>query len=285
MKAKIMMMISALTVCAMPMHATLKDGLEMLFMPKEEPQATTIKVLIAHDQPGVILETKGRYRVVDPNTEKVLATRYAGKRKFIQPMREGLRWGESFPGCHQLKFVPETPQGTINVEGVEYKGSIYVYSINGIINVVNEVDIEDYVASILTIKFKENLAPEGMAAIAIAERTNALYEAENPKTVYWAVDAEQVGYQGHAITSYANRVDRAVQLTRNMVMSRTAAYEGVITPFPAYWHNMAKESKAKGQTVISKVSLQDVQTMADSGDHAAQILNRAFPDSSIQLIH
>jgi SpoIID/LytB domain protein len=52
----------------------------------------------------------------------------------------------------------------------------------------------------------------------------------------WHVEAEEVGYQGHAITLQNLSADRAIDNTRHMVLS----YHGV--PFPATW---TKDSAGK----------------------------------------
>src|SRR5262249_11555913 len=147
---------------------------------------------------GVVLEVKGKYKIFDPHTKEHISTRYTGKRKFIQAVSDGLKWGEEFPGVHQLLVTPDGPDVTIIVDGIEYHGPVYVYDIGGTISVVNQVPVEEYVSSILSQHYREPLSPETLAAIAIAARTSAYYSAENPKSDYWSIDAQQMGYQGFA---------------------------------------------------------------------------------------
>lgn len=268
---------------AMPVEGNIVENLQQIFQSQTQHEAKFIKVLLVHDQPGVTIETKGKYSLYDPLTNSHIVTRTSGKRKFIHPTADGLRWGEEFPSSHQLKFVPESPQGTIIVDGLEYKGNVFVYNIHDKIFVVNEVNIEDYVESVLTPEYKEPISNEALAAIVIAARTNALFSAENPKTKFWAVDAAVVGYYGYAITTQQKKIDEAVKFTRNMVLSRTAAYEGVVTPFPAILSQAIAPSK--GKEVVARISLNDVVSLAEKGEHASQILLKAFPETSIQLIN
>ncbi len=278
-----------LALAVMPVVASLEaniiENLQQIFQSQPQPEPKLIKVLLAHDVPGVMLETKGKYTVIDPLTNQQVVSRNSSKRKFIQPTAEGLRWGEEFPSFHQLKFLPESPQGTIIVEGLEYKGSVYVYNIHDKIFVVNEVDVEDYITSILSPEFKEPMSQEALAAIVIAARTNALYSAQNPKSKFWSVDAAQTGYLGYAVTTQQKKIDEVVKFTRNMVMSRTAAYEGVVTPFPANLSQALAGHKGKDSVILSKISLKEIETLAEGGEHAAQILAKAFPETSIQLIN
>ncbi|MCB1119781.1 MAG: hypothetical protein KDK65_07465, partial [Chlamydiia bacterium] len=96
-----------------------------------EAKEPMIKVLIAHDVSGVVLEAKGRYQIYDPHTKEFVVKRAQGKRKLIQPLKEGLKWGEAFPDLYQLVFVPDSEKTTFLVDGVEYQGNVYVYDIGG----------------------------------------------------------------------------------------------------------------------------------------------------------
>lgn len=244
----------------------------------------SIRVLLAHDKPGAVLEVKGKYSIYDPLTNSHISTRFIGKRKYLQALRDGLQWGEAFPGVYQILIMPESEDTTTLVDGIEYKGAIYVYDVAGMISIVNAVDIEDYINTQLTAQSRDALPDEALAALAITARTNAYYLSTNPKSQYWAVDATQVGYQGHAITSRNSPVEKAINSTRYMIMSQSSSNEDMAMPFPAIWANGSKP--ANPQTVVeSKIPFNDAVAMAKKGDHAAQILGKAFPDTTIMLMY
>lgn len=243
-----------------------------------------IRVLIVHDKPGVILEVKGKYKIYDPHTKDHLTTRFVGKRKFIQAVQDGLKWGEEFPGLHQLMIVPDEKTTTTLVDGIEYRGPIFIYDIGGTISVINEVYIEDYLSSTLAQKYLSENSPELLAAIAIAARTAAYYAAENPKSQYWSVDANEAGYQGVAAIDLSSSMESAIHETRYMIMSNAAVGEDQINAFPAEWSN-AKNAYSSGPQVISRITLADALMLAQKGEHAAQILAKAFPGIKIELIH
>src|SRR5437588_276475 len=100
------------------------------FVKKEMP-APSIKVLLDHNRPGVVVEVKGEYKLYDPRTNEHMSTRFIGKRKYFQALKDGLQWGEEFPGLHQIKIEPSTAATTIIADGLEYRGSIYLYGIEG----------------------------------------------------------------------------------------------------------------------------------------------------------
>jgi stage II sporulation protein D len=243
-----------------------------------------IKVLVVHDQPGAVLEVKGKYKIVDPHTGEHISTRFIGKRKFIQAVRDGLKWGEEFPGIHQLLIIPDERVTTTIVDGIEYHGQIYIYDIGGSISVVNRVFLEDYLSSILAQRYRQEISPEALAAIAIAARTSAYYWLENSKSPYWSVDGRQVGYQGYAAVNQGTPIEHAIYKTRHMVMSQSLATEEGMHPFLAEWKQSEHSDKAARSTV-SLITLEEADAMAKQGAHAAQILAQAFPGMKIELIY
>lgn len=238
-----------------------------------------IKILIVHDQPGAVLEVDGKYQIFDPHTDSLLSTRFIGKRKFVQALRDSLKWGEEFPGIHQIKIVPDEKKTMTMVDGVNYKGNIYIYDIGGTISIVNEVDIEDYLKSILSAQFDSHLPEEELAAIAIAARTNAYYQAQNPKNTYWAVDASKVGYEGNSKVQDLSPILKAIHSTKHMVLEK----EGKL--FPAEWGSSTGGKNSREKVDFSRISLFEAEELAKKGEHAAQILSKAFPGSYVKLIN
>lgn len=260
-----------LTLCTLTTSA--EAGLFSRLVGKKErvQRPPTVNILLFHDKPGAVIEIKGPYKMYDPLTNDLVATRFIGKRRYMQHLTDGLQWGEEFPGQHQLAIVPESPYTTIIVDGIEYNGTIMIYGIEGCISAVNVVDIEDYLKLQLPSRFREPLSDELMAAIAIAARTNVYYESLNPPCPYWTVDAQQVGFQGFATMEGNSAIDRALDATRFIVL----AYDKGATrdPFPI---NL--------QALFSpNVTLPKAEEMAKKGDNAAKMLSQAFPGAALVL--
>lgn len=244
-----------------------------------------IDVVIINDQPGVMLEVKGKYQIYDPNTKKYISKRLMGKKKYIQAVSSGLKWGELFPGIYQIHIVPDDLSITTVVDGVEYQGSLFIYDIGGTISIVNRVDIEDYLSSSMPQQFHDPFSEETLAAIAIVARTNAFYQSQKLKNKFWAVDATQVGYRGLQSIEPNSEIDHAIKATRYMVLSNTGTYEGVVTPFPAQWGSVTGGQFSKQQGTFPLITLIEAEDMGEHNNHAAQILSKAFPDTHIELIH
>lgn len=266
------------SVVATPLHAGLFQSIgEYIWGAKAPPP--TLKVLIAHDKEKIGVEVRGGYHLYDPHTNEYLSNRFLSKGQYFQSVSGGLKWGEEFPGIHQLQIIPDDCSVML-VDGHRYHGSLYIYDIGGAVGIVNEVSIERYLRD--TLEAKENLSDEALAALAITARTKAYYAAEHPSSRFWAVDAAKVGYLGDKPPHSPTPIERAIAATRYMILSNTTAYEGSTTPFPAEWDTGCQTQE---DGVIAKVSLADAETMAKKGDNAAQILGRAFPGAVIALTY
>lgn len=284
MLVRLLLCLSAFVSLAIPAQADMWDSVKGFFSKKEAKEAPSIKVLVVHDQPGVILEVKGKYKIFDPNTSNYISSRFIGKRKFIQAVHDGIKWGEEFPGIYQLMIQPDEKGTTTIADGIEYHGPVFVYDIGGAISIVNKVKIEDYLSSILSQRYRnQQFQEEALAAIAIAARTAAYYRAQNPKSQYWDVDGKQTDYQGYAAIQGATPMEKAIRSTRFMVMSLSGSDQEQITPFLAEWNSQTE--KANHHAVFSQISLAEANEMAKKGVHAAQILEKAFPGVRIELIH
>ncbi|MFN4174410.1 MAG: hypothetical protein ACK4HV_04830, partial [Parachlamydiaceae bacterium] len=91
-------------ICALMCVNALEAGILenwSAYVMKQEARPATIKVLVAQNKPGIVLEVRGKYKIYDPNTMEHISTRFIGKRKFLQPLSNGIKWGEEFPGIYQ----------------------------------------------------------------------------------------------------------------------------------------------------------------------------------------
>jgi hypothetical protein len=270
----------ALLSLGSPVHAGVWENIKEYFTRNALVEPPSIRVLLLHDVEGAKLEVRGKYSLFDPYTNTHLSKRFTGKSRQIQALSDGLKWGEAFPGLYQLKIKPEDASVTV-INDREYDGLIYIYDIGGTISIVNQIPVEDYVRSVLVSYQNQHLEPETLAALAIVARTNAYFQAVNPKNTYWAVDADKIGYKG--ITRVSSGVEDALKLTRYMIMSQTGVYEGIATPF-AVQFDSPSSAQSSQEVMTAKISLEEANAMAQKGEHAAQILAKAFPGSNIMLM-
>jgi stage II sporulation protein D len=253
---------------------------------KSQEAPPKIKVLIAHDQPNLLLEITDKYIILDPHLKTLISTRFKGKTQKIEAKRGGLKWGEEFPGVHQLAFVPGSSMTKIIVNNVPYSGNIYIYDIGGTISAVNEISIEEYLASIMVKITTQPMTDEALAALAIASRTLAYHQVKNPKSNFWDVDASQADFKG--INNVPLALQIALKKTRFMVLSLNGKLSESAATFPTKWEatQTADSLKAaRSKALLAKISIAEANELASKGQNAAHILEKAFPQASIQLIH
>lgn len=195
----------------------------------QKTKPPTLKVLIAHNQDRVLLEAKGRHIVYDPVTTLEVGSSPSSKRAAVLPHSQGIQWKELFPGMHQMRIVPGDSQSTLLINGIEYRGCVEIYEVDGKLNVVNEIDVERYLRSTLASQVPRDLDEEVLDALAIVLRTQAYAAIHNRTNPYYDVDAQEVGYEGYALTLQNVDYDLAVQRTKHIVLT----YEQ--RPFAAMW--------------------------------------------------
>ena len=212
-------------------------------------EPNNIQVLIEKNASEALLEVRGPYYVYNPYDGARVSSGLMGKRFLLRSINEGLKWGEAFPGIHQIVITPRSPSTSILVNGIQYNGSIIIYKIEKSVQIINELPIEDYIKSILTDKFPYPHENEVMAAIAIAARTTAYYQITKNKTSFWHIDAKEENYQGSALVSTDSAVSTAVDATRNLILVNSGNYN---KPFPAHWTEHSAGKTAPFHAIFRK---------------------------------
>ncbi len=272
---------------ALPVDSTAAgwmDAIVNTINPAQKMEYPSIKVLLTHDQESVVLEIKGTYNIYDPRTGQLMSSRFKGKRRNLQATRQGIVWGEEFPGVHMLAIVPDNYNTKTNVDGIDYFGSMYVYDVGGTISIVNQVLVEDYLDSLMSPMFRNEMPQELLSALAITARTNAYFHANNSKTPYWDVDAAVVGYKGALSTMSGSPVNQAIQHTQFMVLNQNGVNNWQQTPFSVQWGAFNIGKIPTDQPVYSQISIQEAENMANKGARANAILAKAFPDTTIEIV-
>lgn len=211
---------------------------------KYKPQ--TIKILLHKDLPQAFLEAKGRYFVYNPQNNFLIASGIYSKKQPILSQEAGLKWGELFPGISQIRLVPGDSQTTILVNGIEYKGCVEIYDIKGKLHIINEIDIENYLRSMLALQTFSEINEEVMDAIAIIARTKAYYLANKDPLLHWHVISSEIGYQGSALACQNPRIPACISRTRNMILT----YQSV--PFEASWTEDSAGKTASFSSIFRK---------------------------------
>lgn len=206
----------------------------------------TIKVLLEKESEGVLLEARGSYAVYNPDNGKKVSSGSRGKRFYLYPHAEGIKWGENFLGIFQLQIVPTSADTTFLVNGIQYQGAIEVYNVENTLKIINEVNVENFVKATLSEKVDSSLHSNVLDAIAIIARTDAYYTALLNYDAFWHVDAKEIGYEGTALTLQNLDIDRAVDRSRYLVMTFEEQ------PFPCAWTENCGGKTASYSTIFRK---------------------------------
>ncbi|MGE0198827.1 MAG: SpoIID/LytB domain-containing protein [Simkaniaceae bacterium] len=195
----------------------------------ETGKPATIKVLLTKDSEGILLEARGSFVVYNPENGKKVSSGHRGKRFYCHPHLEGIKWGEDFLGIFQLQIQPTSPDTTFLVDGMQYRGAIEIYHVEGKLNIINEIDVESFIKSTLSAKIQTSLPNSVLDALAIIARTDAYYTALLNHEAFWHITAQEIDYQGMGLSLQNLAIDRAVDNTRHLVMTFEEQ------PFPSSW--------------------------------------------------
>lgn len=209
-----------------------------------------IQVLLAKNIDEALIEAKGAYVIFNPKDGIKITSSHCGKRFMIKAASHGLKWGEEYPGIHQIYIIPKTKNGALLVNGIEYDGALAIYKIKNKINIINDLDIESYLKSILSPQFPFPLENEVMAAIAIAARTTAYSHVKRNKDAFWHISSEDTNYQGKAVIQPDSHVCDAVERTRHLILVLTE--NGENKPFAATWTENSAGKTAPFHSIYRK---------------------------------
>lgn len=208
---------------------------------KEKPP--TLKVLLLKDTPSALVETRGGYSVYNAQNGLLLASSSSPRRHTVSNHPDGISWDELFLGISSIRIVPAD---ALLIDGIEYRGCVEVHGNQNNCYVINEVDIERYLKSILTFQLPEEMDTEVLEAATIVARTHAYFCARENQNQPWQVVAQDTGYQGSGLTLQNLPVEQAITHTRHMAMT----FRGNV--FPAAWTKNSAGKTAEFSAVFRK---------------------------------
>lgn len=195
------------------------------FVTQELISEPKIRVLLLEESTTALIEAKGMHRVYGDG--ELLGAFGQGRRCAAHALYGGIRWGDNYPNVQHLKIEPMEADASLFVNGIQYQGAVHIHKTeNHCIVVVNELTIEDYLKSVLSVKYLKEMDKEALSACVILERT-ALYEQllANPLQQPWNIVAKDVNYAGYGVTRQAYGVEEAVDWTSRLVLDNP---EGLI---------------------------------------------------------
>jgi stage II sporulation protein D len=206
-----------------------------------------LKVLVGENVEGALLDLRGGYKISSLETKQVLSSSFFSKRNYLQTLPSGLKWGEGFPNVNKIKITPKNEASTFLVNGIQYLGSLSVYNVNGKLQLVNELDVEDFLASYLCSEFSStNYNKNTYDALAIVART-ALYASVTEKlNSFWDIKGSEYHYEGLVSVHPNSLVHKSIKATKGLILT----YED--TPFHTTWTENSGGKTASYSSIFRK---------------------------------
>ncbi len=173
-------------------------------------------------------------------------------------------------------FFVQPQGGAIAVNGVWYRGRVLIADLPGGLTVVNWVNLEAYLVSVVGSEAYPSWKPDALKAQAIAARSYALWHRFNPASQWYdlAAGPQYQAYEG--IQKEFNTTLQAVSETRGQVLVKNG---GVVQALYA-----ATQSLTDTYHNGFGLSQWGAAAMAASGYDYLTILGQFYPGSQLALI-
>lgn len=167
----------------------------------------------------------------------------------VSPVTFGIQLGSRAVACSRLRIVPAEGSG-VCVEGGTYRGSLHlVRQGDDALLGINEVGLEEYVASVVGAEMPARWPLEALKAQAIAARTYALYKARQRAEGLFSLYADTRDQMYRGLSSETVRAAEAAEATRGVF----ALYSGRL--FPTFYHSTCGGQTEPAERALSVPAL------------------------------
>lgn len=235
------------------------------------PQQPMVRVLVLAQKPSLQVEVKGSHNVYDPYNGKKLDAAFLTSSYTMTPTSDGLMWGQEFPGVFQLLIVPDTKEGIVLVDGIQYAGAVAFYQVENRLAVVNWVSLEDFTSALLSTTMipKEREHKEALAAFAIALRSLAYEQLSHSTHQFWDVRGDECGYRGRAIVRLDLPFQEAMRSTKNIILE------------PKGNESLSLQSVSQ---LLQTMPYSEAVDLAEGGKDASSILEKYMPGRPLRSV-
>ncbi|WP_009544014.1 SpoIID/LytB domain-containing protein [Crocosphaera subtropica] len=231
-----------------------------------QPPPLEIRVAILRDAPGTTLGVSGQAVVSDRNNKQI-KTLSGSQGWNVSPNGGSLSLGgQSVPG---VVWVQPTEGSLIYVGDRWYRGKMLLVSQGNSLLVVNHVNFEQYLYSVVGSEMHANAPTEALKAQAIAARSYALVHMIRPASAWYDLGNTQRWQVYKGLNSEYNTGHHAVRSTKGEILSHQG---GVVESlYAATDEIVARAHKGRGMSQIGAYEL------ARKGYDYQQILDHYYP--------
>jgi len=193
-----------------------------------------VRVLLKKESGMFKISSSGGVRVTDKKSGKVVYESNKGGLVF-------------YPEKIKSDFIIETGDNPVYVDNAGYRGKVELHNVLGKIHIINIVNIEDYLSSVVPSEMPSGWHLEALKAQAIASRTYSYYHILNNRDANTLYDLDATTnfqvYRG--IESEKESSTKAVNETAGIIL--TYNYE----PILAYFHSTSGDKTSDDKYVWS----------------------------------
>ncbi|MEM8779628.1 MAG: SpoIID/LytB domain-containing protein [Cyanobacteria bacterium P01_G01_bin.49] len=231
-----------------------------------QPPPLEIRVAILRDAPATTIGVSGQATVTDRH-ENPVKTLSGGQGWSVTPDGSSLSLGgETIPGVVWVKPTSDSP---IYVGDRWYRGKIVLVSQGNSLLVINYVDLEHYLYSVVGSEMHANAPTEALRAQAIAARSYALVHIIRPASDWYDLGNTQRWQVYKGLNSEYNTGHQAVQTTSGQILSHQG---GVVESLYAATDEIVSQAhKGRGMSQTGAYEL------AKQGYDYQEILGHYYP--------
>lgn len=202
-----------------------KDMIQQSLLASYEiPQA--IRVLILQGVPKVKINALKGFKIIDLTNGETITFVSLDKPLIFKRTQEGIK----IRGKKVYKFVTVPlkiivlkEDDFLRIDGKKYRGQVVIRKDEkGRFNIINEVNIDDYLYGVLPHEISPAWPPEALKAQAVASRTLALYRKRRERAKDYGLDATVFTQVYRGVEGEDQRTNQAVNETRGKIL----AYRG-----------------------------------------------------------
>ncbi len=141
--------------------------------------------------------------------------------------------------------ISKTVGSNVSVDGRRFRGRLVILASQGTLLVANQVDIEDYVGSVVSSEMPGDWPLEALKVQAVAARTYASYKTGITRLGYWGREMDLTGLRPESIRIWAtDQIYRGLSVEKPDAMKATAHTCGQVltfeaAPIAAFFHSDA----------------------------------------------
>ncbi|MDR4508223.1 MAG: SpoIID/LytB domain-containing protein [Candidatus Brocadiaceae bacterium] len=191
-------------------------------------ETPTVRVRVVNTVEKVHITVNGNYQITGSLTN-VIEEGQRLQKSVVSVVGGNITIGNKHYDNSELR-ITSLQQGEIEVNDVRYHGKISILrQFNNMFSIIEEVDIERFVAGVLGREMPQSWDEEALSAQAVAIRTYVMYKKKIRRDETYHLDMPELAYRG--TLGETPKTHRIAQETKGVVMT----YNWHI--FPAYFHS------------------------------------------------